>query len=73
MWGMYSGVKANDKHDGDNETFIGSSGDPLLAPYTPLISGNFYFCIWLLICPLNFAAANYQVKPGILLVLDILL
>ena len=29
MWDMYSGVKANEKHDGDNEKILGSSGNPL--------------------------------------------
>ena len=29
MWGMYSVVKANEKHDGGNENILGSSGDPL--------------------------------------------
>ena len=33
MWGMYSGVKTNEKHDGGNEKILGSSGDPLLTPY----------------------------------------
>ena len=37
MWGMYSGVKVNDKHDGSNKNDLGSSGDPLLTPYWPLI------------------------------------
>ena len=59
MWGMYSGVKANEKHDGANEKNVGSSGDPLLTPYIPLIGQNFHFCIWFFIYPLNFAAANY--------------
>ena len=34
---MYGGVKANEKHDGDNEKILGSSGDPLLTPYRPNI------------------------------------
>ena len=38
MWGMYSGVKTYEKHDGDNEKILGSSGDPLLTPYRPLIA-----------------------------------
>ena len=58
-WGMYSGVKANEKHNGPNEKIVGSSGDHLLTPYTPLIGLKFCFCIWLFIYPLNFAAANY--------------
>ena len=33
MWGMNSGVKANEKHDGGNNKFLGSSGDPLLTPF----------------------------------------
>ena len=38
-WGMYSGVKANEKHDGGNEKILGSSGDPLLTPlYIPHMS-----------------------------------
>ena len=37
MWGMYSGVKANEKHDGGNEKILGSSGDPLYTPYMPKI------------------------------------
>ena len=37
MWGMYSGVKTYDKHDGGNEKILGSSGDPLLTPYRPKI------------------------------------
>ena len=45
-WGMHSGVKANEKHDGGNEKIVGSSGDPLLTPYTPLIGLTFYFGIW---------------------------
>ena len=32
MWGMYSGVKANEKHDGGNEKILGSSGDALQTP-----------------------------------------
>ena len=36
MWGMYSGVKANEKHDADNEIILGSSGDPLLTSIGPL-------------------------------------
>ena len=43
MWGMYNGVKANEKRDGANEKNLGSSGDPLLTPYRPLIGLNFYF------------------------------
>ena len=35
MWGMYSGVKVNEKHDGSNKNDLGSSGDPLLTPYRP--------------------------------------
>ena len=44
---MYGGVKANEKHDGGNEKILGSSGDPLLTPYTPLIviGLQFYFLI----------------------------
>ena len=37
MWGMYSGVKVNEKHDGGNEKILGSSADPLLITYWPLI------------------------------------
>ena len=37
MWGMYSGVKSDEKHDGANEKILGSTGDPLLTPYIPLI------------------------------------
>ena len=37
MWGMYSGVKIDEKHDGANEKNVGSSGDPLLTPYRPKI------------------------------------
>ena len=33
MWGMYSGVNANEKHDSGSEQILGSSGDPLLTPY----------------------------------------
>ena len=29
MWGMYSGVKSDEKHDGANEKILGSPGDPL--------------------------------------------
>jgi len=43
---MYGGVKANEKHDDDNEKILGSSGDPLLTPYRPLIGLKFYFWIW---------------------------
>ena len=43
---MYGGVKANEKHDGDNEKILGSSGDPLLTPYRPLRGLKFYFCMW---------------------------
>ena len=45
MWGMYSGVKTNEKHDGGNEKILGSSGDPLLPPYRPLKGLKFYFWI----------------------------
>ena len=45
-WGMHSGVKANEKHNGDNEKILGSSGDPLLTPYRPLRGLKFYFMIW---------------------------
>ena len=34
---MYSGVKANEKHDGANEKRLWSSGDLLLTPYRPKI------------------------------------
>ena len=37
IWGMYSGVKSDEKHDGANEKILGSPGDPLLTPYRPLI------------------------------------
>ena len=37
-WGMHSGIMANEKHDGDNEKILGSSGDPLLTHYRPKIS-----------------------------------
>ena len=43
---MYSGVKANEKHDGGNEKILRLSGDPLLTPYIPLIGVKFYFRIW---------------------------
>ena len=43
MWGMYSMVKADEKHDGINEKTLGSSGDPLLTPYRSLRGINFYF------------------------------
>ena len=33
MWGMYSRVNANEKHDGAINKNLGSSGDPLLSPY----------------------------------------
>ena len=46
MCGMYSGVKAYENQDGGNEKILGSSGEPLLTPYRPLIGINFYFCIW---------------------------
>ena len=42
---MYGGVKANEKHDGDNEKILGSSGDPLLTPYRPLKGLKCYFWI----------------------------
>ena len=42
MWGMYSGVKAYEKHDGGNNKFLGASGDPLLTPYR---SKKIYFHI----------------------------
>ena len=58
-WGMHSGVKTYEKHDGGNEKILESSGDPLLTPYRPLRGLTFYFCIRLFIYPLNFAAANY--------------
>ena len=29
MWGMYSGVKFDEKHEGGNEKILGSSSDPL--------------------------------------------
>ena len=29
IYGMYSGVKVNEKHDGGNENILESSGDPL--------------------------------------------
>ena len=58
-WGMHSGVKANEIHDGGNEKILGSSGDPLLSPYRPIIGLNFYFSIWIFLYPFNFAAANY--------------
>ena len=45
MWGMYSGVKADEKHDGANEKILGSSGDPLLTPYRPLRGLKLYFWI----------------------------
>ena len=44
MWGMYSGVMANEKHDGANEKNLGSSGDPLLTHYS-FIGLKFYVCI----------------------------
>ena len=43
-WGIHSGVKANEKHDGDNEKILGSSGDPVLTPYMHLIGLKVYFC-----------------------------
>ena len=43
MWGMYCGVKVNDKHDGGNEKILRSSGDPLLTPWRPLMGLKFYF------------------------------
>ena len=43
MWGMYSGVKVNEKHDGGNEKILGSSGDLLLAPYRLLGGVKFTF------------------------------
>ena len=46
MWGMYSGVKTYEKHDGGNEKILGSSGDPLLTPYRPFKGLKFYFWIW---------------------------
>ena len=46
MWDMYSGVKANEKHDGGTVKIIGSSGDPLLTPYRPLTGLKFCFWIW---------------------------
>ena len=46
MWGMYSGVKANEKHDGSNEKKLESSGDPLLTPYRPFIGLKFDFSIY---------------------------
>ena len=36
-WGMHSGVKTYEKHDGGNEKILGSSGDPLLTPQRPKI------------------------------------
>ena len=42
MWGMYSGVKVNEKHDGGNENILESSGYPLLTPYIPLIDPLFF-------------------------------
>ena len=45
MWGMYSGVKVNEKHDGSNKDDLGSSGHPLLTPYIPLRGLKFYFLI----------------------------
>ena len=45
MWGMYSGVKVNEKNDGGNEKILESSGDPLLTPYRPLRGLKFYFWI----------------------------
>ena len=59
VWGMYSGFKANEKHNGGNEKILEWLGDPILTPYRPLRGLKFYFCIWLFIYPLNFAAANY--------------
>ena len=46
MWGMYRGVKVNEKHDGGNERILELSGDPLLTPYRPLRGLKFYFWIW---------------------------
>ena len=45
-WGMHSGVKTYEKHDGGNENILGSSVDPLLTPYRPLKGLKFYFWIW---------------------------
>ena len=45
-WDMHSGVKANEKHDGGNEKILGSSSDPLLTPYRPLMGLKFYFWMW---------------------------
>ena len=46
MWGMYNRVKADEKHDGDIQKILGSSGDPLLIPYSPLIGIKINFWIW---------------------------
>ena len=46
MWGMYSGVKNNEKHDGGNEKILGSSDDLLLTLYRPLRGLKSYIWIW---------------------------
>ena len=46
MWGMYSRVKVDEKHDGDIQKNLGSLGDPLLTPYRPLKDVKTDFWIW---------------------------
>ena len=40
MWGIYNKVNADEKHDGNIQKIIESSGDPLWIPYRPLIIGR---------------------------------
>ena len=46
MSGMYNSINADEKHDGDIRKILGSSGDPLLTPYTPLkgLKVKFWIC-----------------------------
>ena len=62
MWGMYSGVKVNEKHDGGNEKILESSDDPFLTPYRPLRGLKFYFLYMTLYLPLKLCSGKL---PGV--------